>query len=63
MGVGGHVGIFVGSIIGSFDGDSVGGTMGDSVGGGSVGLPVGTSGQGRSITGPKTLNGLQGTLL
>ena len=63
MGVGGQLGIFVGSIIGCFDGDNVGGMTGDSVGGGSVGLPVGTSGQGRSMTGPKTLNGRQGMRL
>ena len=35
---------------------------GDLVGAGNVGLPVGTLGQGSSITGPYKLNGLQGKM-
>ena len=61
--MGGQLGIFVGSMIGSVEGDTVGSNAGDFEGGGSVGLLVGTSGQGRSITGPKTEYGLQGTRL
>mmetsp|Transcript_7379 Transcript_7379/g.10966 ORF Transcript_7379/g.10966 Transcript_7379/m.10966 type:complete len:99 (-) Transcript_7379:99-395(-) len=71
--VGSMVGDSVGDIGAGVTGDpvagaavvgvNVGGSVsGDLVGIGRVGLPVGTLGQGSSITGPYVLKGLQGRI-